>query len=187
MAGLSAGDENFCASQNNELPPGTSIRQETRNENETWCIYETPFDSLDDLKAIYGLTDTRVNDISTVDGNFTYDIDLDLSGDSSNMPTGADIYWIVTLPGKVIENNAIEQDGNTLKWKLQIGQVNNIRATSKTGGVNFGDNVPWYIFGGACLCLCGVVLVIIGGVVFLLLRRKKKASEVETPVETPAP
>jgi len=194
MAGMTAGDESFCAGQNSTNPPNTVVRQETRNGNETWCIYETAFETLDDLKSIYGLTDMTVNDVSTTDGKFTYDIALDMSSDSSatSAPTGSDVYWIVNMPGKITENNATEQSGNTLKWKLQVGQVNNIRAASETGGatlsgIDFGSISP-YIYGGACLCMCGLALVVIAIVVFLVLRRnKKKAAESEPVIDTPAP
>ena len=178
MAGLSDGGEDFCAKQNEELPPGTSIRQETRNENETWCIYETPFKSIEDLKAIYGMTDTRINEISIADGKLTYDISLDLSGDSG-APMGADIFWIVNMPGKLVENNASEQIDNTLKWKLLGGQVNNIRAVSEVGGfsLDLGGDVIWYIFGGgAFLCLCCFVPLVIGAIIFFLLRKKQASS-----------
>lgn len=176
MAGLGDAGEDFCANQNDEMPPGTTTRQETRNENETWCIYETPFNSLDDLKAIYGMTDTRINDISLADGKLTYDITLDLSGDSG-APMGADIFWIVKMPGTIIENNASEQNDNTLTWKMLVGQVNNIRAVSETGGFNLGGDTLWYILGGgAFLCLCCFVPLVIGGVVFFLIRRKKQMS-----------
>jgi hypothetical protein len=175
MAGLSDGGDDFCANQNEELPPGTSIRQETRNEDETWCIYETPFNSIEDLKAIYGATDTRINDISLVDGKLTYDISLDLSSDSSDVPM-ADIFWTVSMPGKIVENNASEQIDNTLKWTILAGQVNEIRAVSEVGGLSLdlGKSVIWYILGGGVfLCLCCFVPLLIGGVAFFLIRRKK--------------
>ncbi len=178
MAGLSDGGEDFCAKQNEELPPGTSIRQETRNEGETWCIYETPFNSIEDLKTIYGATDTRINEISIADGKLTYDISLDLSGDSG-APMGADIFWIVNMPGKLIENNASEQIDNTLKWKLLGGQVNNIRAVSEVGGfsLDLGGDALWCIFGGgAFLCMCCFVPLVIGGGLGFYFWRKKKAS-----------
>lgn len=181
MAGLSAEDASFCASQNEELPPGTSIRQETRNENETWCVYETPFSSLDDLKTIYSTTDTRITNISLVDGKLTYDITLDLRSDSG-APMGADIYWIVTLPGNIIENNATEQNDNTLKWKLIGGQVNDIRAVSETDNLNMGNDILWYIFGGsAFLCLCCFIPLVIGSIIFLFMRRKKAQQNQTNP------
>jgi hypothetical protein len=185
MAGLSAGDEDFCSNQNSELPPGTTTRQETRNTNETWCVYETPFASLEELKAIYGGTDTVINDISLKDGELTYDITLDLST-STNVPSGAGVEWLVTLPGKIIENNATEQDGNTLKWVPVMGEVNNFHAVSNTGGTTFGGGALWYIIGGAALCLCLLVLLIIAGVIILLIRRnKKKAVSADVKSEPP--
>lgn len=186
MAGLSSTGENFCASQNEEIPPGTSIRQETRNETETWCIYETAFKSLDELKAIYSTTDTLINDISLADGQLTYDITLDLGGDSS-APMGAEMTWVVTMPGNIIENNATEQNGNTLTWKLLGGQVNNIRAVSEVGWPGLGGDTLWYILGGgAFLCLCCFVPLVIGGVAFFLVRRNKKTPPTDAPAETPA-
>ncbi|MDX9990810.1 MAG: hypothetical protein RBS68_02065 [Anaerolineales bacterium] len=177
MAGLSDGSEDFCAKQNEELPPGTSIRQETRNEAETWCVYETPFKSIEELQAIYGATDTRINEISIVDGKLTYDISLDLSGDSG-APMGADIFWIVNMPGKLIENNASQQSDNTLKWKLVGGELNNIRAVSEIGGLNFdlgGDWVGYVLGGGFLLCVCCFVPLVIAALAFFLIRRKKQA------------
>ncbi len=186
MSGFSTGDEDFCANQNDTLPTGTTTRQETRNESETWCVYETPFTSLEDLKNIYSLTDTRINDISLNDGTLTYDISLDLTGDSG-APMGAEINWIVTMPGTILENNASQQVDNTLTWSLLGGSVNDIRAVSKTGGFNLGDDTIKYILGGgAFLCLCCILPLLIAGVAFILIRKKKAAANPETPAETPS-
>jgi hypothetical protein len=174
IGGVSINSDDFCAKQSTDLPDNTTTRKETRNEKETWCIYETPFKSLEDLKAIYGKTDTRINDISLVDGKLTYDISLDMSGDSSAAPLGSEVYWNLNLPGRVIEHNATEQNGSSYKWKLAGGQVNNIRAVSQTGGLNFDGSLLWYVLGGgAFLCLCCFLPLVIVGVVFFLLRRKK--------------
>jgi hypothetical protein len=192
MAGLDTSGENFCADQNQELPPGTTIREETRNGDETWCIFETSFATLEDLKTIYATTDMTINDISMTDGKLSYDVSLDLSTDTSGMATGASIYWTVTMPGSVIETNATERDGSTLKWTLVSGQVNNMRAVSNTGGLDLGGDTLWYIIGAAALCLCLIVIIVVVVVVILLVRRnKKKAASAGQPVgsavETPAP
>lgn len=181
MAGLSSAGEDFCASQNQDLLPGTVIRQETRNEDETWCIYETEFASLEELKTIYGTTDTSVNDISLADGKLTYDIILDLSGDSE-APMGADLMWSVVMPGNIIEHNATTQDGNTLSWKLLGGAVNQIHAVSEVG-VFSGNTLLYVLGGGAVLSLCCLGLLVVGGVAFFLVRRNKKATPSETPSE----
>lgn len=177
MGGLNSGEEDFCANQNDSLPPGTTTRQEIRNEDETWCVYETPFDSLEDLSAIYGLTDTKINALSLEDGTLTYDITLDLSGDGE-APMDADIYWKVTMPGTVTGNNADEVNGNTLTWKLQGGELNTIQATSKDGGLKFDfgdDDTLLYVFGALIgVVFCCIVPLIIGGVAFFLIRRNKR-------------
>jgi hypothetical protein len=183
MAGLGDSGDDFCAQQNTDLLPGTTIRQETRNEDETWCIYETPFASLDELRTYYSATDTWINDLSIQDGVLTYDIALDMSGDSG-APMGADMYWIVEMPGNVTNHNADEQDGNTLKWNLLLGAENNIYAVSEVGGLSLGGNTVWYILGGgAVLCLCCILPITIAVVVFVLVRRKKGQDGVEKPAE----
>lgn len=179
LSGLSVGEDDFCATQMENLPPNTTIRQETRNEDETWCVYESRFDSLEDLRSIYGMTDTQINTLEMVDGTLRYDITLDLQGGGS-APMGADLFWQVTLPGKIMENNADEVDGNTLTWKLRGGELNSIQAGSQVGGLNFdfGDkNSIIYIIGGVvAIACCCIVPIIIGVVIFLLVRKKKMQS-----------
>jgi hypothetical protein len=197
MAGLSSGGagEEFCKNANtqgggSELPPGTTIRQETRNGDETWCIFETSFKSLNDLKSVYATTDLQINNLSLADGKLVYDVTLDMSGESGSAPM-ADIYWLVTLPGKIGDHNATEVDGNTLKWKLLIGQKNNLHAESAVGGFNFdfGGDWIWYVLGGgALLCLCCIVPLVIAALAFFLIRRKKQSETValKPSAETPA-
>jgi hypothetical protein len=95
--------------------PAAQHRDTARNRNgdETWCIYETQFESLEALRAIYGMTDTQINALEMIDGSLTYDITLDLQS-SENAPLGADLFWQVTLPGEITSHNADEVDGNTL-------------------------------------------------------------------------
>jgi hypothetical protein len=179
MSDVSADDEAFCDKEAKDMPPNTTTRKETRDETETWCIYETEFKSLDDLKTIYSMTDTRINELSLVDGKLTYDISFDLSADasSSDTPLATEVYWSVTLPGRIVENNATEQKNNTLKWRLIPGVVNNIRAVSEPGGLNLGGGALWYVLGGgAFLCLCCFLPLVLAGGAFFLIRRKKSAS-----------
>lgn len=174
----------FCDEMGKDMPPGMSARQETRDK-ETWCIFETNFASLDELKNLYSETDTRINQIVIADGQLIYDITLDMTGDSGDMAgMGLNANWIVKMPGRVIESNATEQNGSTLTWKLKIGQENNLRAVSKTGGVglDLGGDWIWYILGGgAFLCLCCFVPLVIGGLVFFFVRKKKAAAPEPQP------
>jgi hypothetical protein len=191
MAGLNSqgSGEQFCTDANSqsggsELPPGTKVRQEQRGDGETWCIFETPFKTLDELRAVYATTDMQINSLSMTDGKVVYDVTLDMSGEgaSANIPLG-NLYWIVTMPGSVTNHNATEVKGNTLKWKLTIGQKNNMHAESNAGGFNLGGDALWYVVGGVVfLCLCCFVPLVIVGVVFFLMRRKKVTTAVETPV-----
>lgn len=180
FSGLNVDDENFCAAQMDSLPPNTETRQETRNGDETWCIYETQFESLEALRAIYGMTDTQINALEMIDGSLTYDITLDLQS-SENAPLGADLFWQVTLPGEITSHNADEVDGNTLIWKLRGGETNSIQASSQVHGLtfNFADNNDLtYILGGLMvMACCFLVLIVIGVVVFLLLRRRKARTD----------
>ena len=190
LSGFGMTAESFCAEMGKDMPPGMSARQETRNENELWCIFETEFASLDELKKLYGETDTRINQIALADGELIYDIALDMSGETNTMP-GLELNanWIVKMPGKVIETNAAEQDGSTLTWKLALGKENNLRAVSKIGGLglDLGGDWIWYLLGGgAFLCLCCFLPLVIGAAAFFLLRKKKTAVS-EPAAETPAP
>jgi hypothetical protein len=176
LSGLNVDDEDFCTAQMDSLPPNTQTRQETRNGDETWCVYETQFESLEALRAIYGMTDTQINTLEMIDGSLNYDITLDLQS-SENAPMGADLFWEVTLPGEITSHNADEVDGNTLTWKLRAGETNSIQASSQVRSFtfNFADDYDLtYILGGLMvMACCFLVLIVIGVVVFLVLRRRK--------------
>lgn len=184
LSGFGMNAETFCAEMGKDMPPGMSARQETRNENELWCIFETEFASLDELKRLYGETDTRINQIAIAEGELIYDITLDLSGENNAAPgMGLNANWILKMPGQIVESNATEQEGSTLTWKLAVGEENNLRAVSKVGGagLDLGGDWLWYLLGGgAFLCLCCFVPLVIAALAFFLLR-KKKTTAPETP------
>jgi predicted small secreted protein len=182
LSGLGMDAESFCDEMGNDMPPGMSARQETRDK-ETWCIFETKFASLDELQKLYGETDTRINQIVIADGELIYDVTLDMSGESNAVPgMGLNANWIVKMPGKVTESTATEQNGSTLTWKLALGKENNLRAVSKVGGagLDLGGDWVWYLLGsGVFLCLCCFVpLVIGGGAGFYFWRKKQTAAPV---------
>ncbi len=191
-SGLDPDDEEFCSNQSSTLPTGTTTRKETRNDDSIWCIYETPFDSVEDLQSIYATTDTQINTLSLEDDTLTYDITLDFSQDSE-MAIGMDITWKVTMPGKIIDSNATEQKGNTLTWILVAGQMNEIYAVSDVGGSGFDLNMDLGLDEGensiiltilgslAGVICCCIVPIVIAGIAILLIRRKKKADVDLTP------
>ena len=166
--------DDFCNDVGEDMPEGATFYKETRNKDETWCVFESRFDSIDGLKSIYGETETRINQLDLTEGQLTYDLSLDLSGDENPELTQTKISWVVKMPGKILESNATEQNGNTLTWTLTPGKQNDIRAVSEVGGINLGGDWIWYLLGGgAFLCLCCFVPLIIAGAAFFLIRRKK--------------
>jgi len=203
LAEFGSSIDDFCEDMTDDMPDGSSFYKETRNETETWCIFETGFASLDELKDIYSTeTDTRVNELGFSDNQFAYDVSIDLSEESDSELMGAEVFWIVKMPGKIVESNAAEQSGNTLTWKMIPGREMNIRAVSEVGGglfsgsgsadgddsgigFNFDFDGSPFVTGIAVvlfLCLCCFVPLVIGGVAFFLIRKKKSA---ESPVDAP--
>jgi sensor c-di-GMP phosphodiesterase-like protein len=163
----------ICTSTESEMTnmPANAVRREEKRGEETWCIYESPFGSLEELKSIYGSTDVLVNDISLVNGKIHYDITLDMSGDSGTSLSVIQMKWIVEMPGTVSNHNADEVSGSTLTWNLVAGPNLNMYADSSTGG-----NMTWWIIAGiGALCLCLVVIILVVAVVFFVSRNKKKA------------
>jgi predicted small secreted protein len=194
LAEFDSSVDDFCSDMGEDLPDGLSFYKETRNENETWCIFEANFASLTELEQIYSETDTRINQLELANGRLTYDLSLDLSGEDDTELMGAEIFWIVKMPGKVLESNAAEQSGDTLTWKLVPGKQNDIRAVSEVGGIgNIGfdfefDGNP--LAAGVAvvffLCLCCVIPLVIGGVAFFLIRKKKASDTPQQPAEEAA-
>jgi hypothetical protein len=171
LSGLGSGGD-LCTStvtQMNDLPNNPEMRQETRGD-ETWCIFEVPFATLEDLITIYKSSDTSINDISLVDGKLHYDITMDLSNETS-MTAPIQMKWILTMPGKVSNHNADEVSGSTLTWNLPTGQAVNMYADSSTGGL-FSNT--YILIGIGLLCLCILMVLVIGGVVFFVVSRNKK-------------
>lgn len=173
--GLSS-SEDFCSgvdTQTSELPPNTRVYKETRGE-ETWCIFESSFNSLAELQTIYDSMDVTTNQLSITNGTVTYDVNLDLT-DSSNTTGAVEMKWIVTMPGSIRSNNADEVNGRTLTWNLMAGAGNHIQASSAST-----DYTIWIIVAVGLACLCGVAVVVIAVVVFFVLRKKKAAAGAPT-------
>lgn len=154
------------------MPANTVMREEVRGD-ETWCVFEASFSSLDELKSIYGSSDIVINDISLVDNNINYDVTLDMTGgDFGSALSMLNMKWIVEMPGKVSNHNADEVDGSTLTWNLTTGDEINIHAESKNGGLSSFSS-EYLLIGIGLLCLCILILVIIAVVIFLVVRKNK--------------
>jgi hypothetical protein len=206
LAEFGSSIDEFCEDMNEDMPDGTIYYKETRNETETWCVFETGFASLDELREIYSNeTDPRINELGFSDGKFTYDLSIDISDEDEADMIDTEVFWIVTMPGRVIENNATDQSGATLTWRLSPGRQVNIRAVSEIGGgpaggvrvdeseldesgvddngfdigdfgIDFdGSRLGFGIAVVLFLCLCCFVPLVIGGVAFFLIRKKKSS------------
>lgn len=170
----------FCTNMggNNSIS-GSSVSQEKRGD-EVWCIFDTSFSTLEELKSLYSEADTTANDINITDGQLHYDVTVNMSG--ANATAGLlQTKWILVMPGAVTNHNADEVKGTTLTWDLTTGENSNLLADSSTKG---GLTANWrLLLGIGLLCLCMLVLlVIVVVVVFLVVRnnKKKQASKVET-------
>lgn len=181
LSSLGSGSD-FCATMGSDNSvTGASINQEKRGD-ETWCVFDTPYSSLDELKTLYSSADATVNDISINNDKLLYDVTVNMSG--TNATAGLlQTKWIVIMPGKVSNHNANEISGSTLTWNLTLGQDMNLRAESSTKG---GLNSRWtIILVVGLMCLCMVVLLVIGVVIFIVVRNNKKKQPPKVEVENP--
>ncbi len=169
------GETSICDSTKSDIsamPSNTVMREEKRGD-ETWCVFEAPFSSLDELRSIYASSDIVINDISLVDKVLTYDVTLDMSGGDFGSVLGMlNMKWIVELPGKISNHNADAVNGSTLTWELISGNEINIYAESKSGGLS-SFSTEYVIIGIGLLCLCILILLIIAFVVFLVIRKNQ--------------
>jgi hypothetical protein len=84
------------------------------------------------------------------------------------------MYWQVVTPGRVIEHNADEVDGDVLTWNLDPSGTANLQVRSNVGGGGFNPLL---------IVVLVVALVVVVGAVFLLARRKPEVpGEPQPPV-----
>lgn len=125
-----ANPQDFCnTSQKN---PNITVTQEQRGD-ETWCFSVIPFKNLEELRGLYGEKEgIKINRLEINDDKFYYDIDLDTLSDNSSFSTLTDIKWSLELPGKPLDHNADQVEGNTLTWtSTPENGVINLRAESE--------------------------------------------------------
>jgi hypothetical protein len=173
--------EQFCNDMESDLPEGGSIALEERGQ-ERWCVASAPFATLDDLRTIYEEMDgVTVNALAIEGGEFVYDLVVDMSSEG-NSPMGGftpSMTWIVTAPGRVIETNATQQDGQQLSWSMTTDQPLSatVRSNTTAGGLALpGLDNPRnaIIAAGLGLCCCTAVLGGAGGGAFVLVRRRQQ-------------
>lgn len=88
----------------------------------------------------------------------------------------------LTLPGKILENNADSQDGNTLTWAIPItGEALEIRAVSDPSQSEGGGFPMWVIIVIAAVVIAGIAAI------GLLGRKRSRAAIPPPPPPPPAP
>jgi hypothetical protein len=174
--------EEFCEDPDmqEDMPPDAEYYIEERGDD-TWCVFVIPFSSLDELRQTYeegeGIT---VNRLDILDGQFYYDLSIDMSGEDTGMMEEFefDFTWQLTVPGKVDATNADNVVGNTLTWNLTPGEVISLQAESSTssgvGGLTGGLNVAWVVVALICLCGLGIVVIAIVVAVFFVIQKRKE-------------
>jgi hypothetical protein len=170
--------DQICGQFNLNLQGGEEwIEQET--DGALTCLATLPFADLDELEALTNdqFSGAHFDRLEIADGHFYYDLAANWTtaydmGDL--LPFGIEAWWIVKVPGDVVETNADKTSGRALTWNmLTMNQSSQLQAESKIGGGFLGIDPTLTVVGGVLLlgCCC-VVLLIAAGAAFFFLRRK---------------
>lgn len=159
-------------------PEGATVVQEERGD-EIWCVATLPFTNLSELEAAYSEMDVQINTLSLTEDEFIYDVTFDMGGGEEGdlsalaaMGVELNMHWQVVTPGRVVEHNADEVDGDVLTWNLDPTGTANIMVRSNVGGGGFN---PLLVVGLV------VALIVIVAVVVLLARRKPDVPQEPQP------
>jgi LppM domain len=154
--------QDFC--NISQMPANVTVTEEQRGD-ETWCITITRFKDLTNLRSLYEQRKgIRINHLEISDRKFYYDIEVDTLSEDSSFSALTDITWSVVLPGAIIEHNADQVDGNTLKW-IPTPKSGIIHLHAESEVPQSGFNFP----------LCGTALIGLG-IVFIHSRRRGRNS-----------
>jgi hypothetical protein len=150
---------------------------DTRGE-ETWCIATVAFASLAELEDLYYEFDAYVDRLEIDEETLIYNLELDLtsmsaadleqiSAISEDLPI---VEWRLIAPGSVIGSNADDVQGRTLTWVLDLGDYQDIQATTRIGGSSI---VPWLVGFGGCLG----VAIMVGLLVWVAYLSRKREQQ----------
>ncbi len=172
---------------------GISGWTQEEREGGTACLAKGAFADLNELKSMTTrwFVESAINRLEISDGHFYYDLTVISNTGWENdesLPFAVEDWWILEVPGEVVETNAEKTEGRTLSWDLlKTTEGTHVRAECMIGGGGGGGNGGGGggggIFGsdstlmvaGAVLLLgcCCVVVLVGGGAAFFFLRRKK--------------
>jgi len=137
MEKQSSTSQDFC--NTSQETRNVKVMEERRGD-ETWCITNTQFKDLEELRSLYAEWEgIKINRLEVSDGKFYYDMDLDTLSEDSSFSALTDITWTVILPGTPISHSANQVDGNTLTWMPtpKSGIVNLQAESEVTRGFKF--------------------------------------------------
>lgn len=104
-------------------------QQGTTSQGNTSCSASEDFNNLSQLRRSMENSDiVTVRDLKISNYVLTYDVDVYPRAQSSGIYT---MYWFVDMPGKIVDHNADETEGNLLGWKMTIDQRNRVFARSQ--------------------------------------------------------
>lgn len=176
--------ESMMQSMDEDVKKSTTIKDISRTyDDEKYVGFEMSYD-LEDAKPYEFKDIIKIkNDTITflMDENDVRDLGSDELDEYGESMDGIEFNMNVTMPGKILENNVGEVDGNTVKINLLTFKESKIEIKSELGG---SDNT---------LMIVGIVaaVVVIAGVAFFLIKKNKKkdndGSDDLRPIDPNAP
>jgi hypothetical protein len=135
---------------------------------DAWCVGTIDFNGLQELEDdVYGkFGGVRIGTLTLRKEQLSYQVTYRNYVDSA-------MTWQLSLDGKWETHNADDEDGNTLRWKVNQGTTKVMEAE---GSVNKGGWMKTeYIVVAVVFCCC-TILLLVTLVVILITRRKKKSA-----------
>ena len=151
---------------------------ETEGDGAVICNTVISFTDLEEYETLvadlfYGANFSR---LEIADDRFYYDLKADMASSydlMESLPYEIEVWWIVEVPGAVVNSNADTTSGRTLTWNVMaLDPSAHITAESRIGGMLGMDPVVMAVVAVLLLGCCGVVVLIAGVAGFFLLRKK---------------
>jgi len=162
---------------------GFSEWTEEERDGSLTCEASKPFADLEGLKAIteQAFDGGSYERLEIKGGRFYYDLAANIDSSlawETGMPFDIEAWWVVVVPGEVMETNADKTSGRTLTWNLMtMNSASHMRAESKISA-GAAELDPTLLAVGAVILLvcCCAVILIAAGAGFFFLRRKNPPS-----------
>lgn len=161
-----------------EMPEGAAVEY-VETEGGFICRFTSPFADIESLRQVYEGMGIEIYALELDDkGGVAYDVALGSTGEEAGLDLSMglfDLNWIVTLPGKLGENNADQVEGNNLTWSIDLEGSRRFTASSSARGFNI------FLLGTLGFAVLCAVVVVVGAIGFFLYSRSKKSLEPAAP------